>query len=42
MGEKMVSKSDVILLFGVMYPYVSKKNLIQLTKPSATKTFSIN
>ena len=42
MGKKLVSKPGVMSLSGVSYPNVSKKIFTQLTKPSATKIFSIN
>ena len=32
----------IMLLSGVMYPYVPKNLLIQLTKSSSTKILSIN
>ena len=41
MDLKLVSKPDVMLSSGVMYPYVSKKFLTQFSKPSATKILSI-
>ena len=42
MGKKLVSKLDVISSSRVLYPYVSKHFLPQLTKPSATKILLIN
>ena len=39
MGKKLVSEPDVMSSSGVMYPYVSKKILTQLTKHSANKIF---
>ena len=42
MDKKLVSKLDVMLSSGIIYPYVSEKKLTQLTKPSATKILSMN
>ena len=41
MSKKFVSKTGVMLLSWIMYPYVSKKKFNQLTKLSATKILSI-
>ena len=38
-SKKLVSKPDIMLSFGVMYPHVSEKFLTQLTKPSVTKSY---
>ena len=41
MGQKLVSKPDVISMSEVIYPYVSKKRkLTRLAEPSATEIFS--
>ena len=42
MGEKLVSKPDVMSSTSIMYPDVSKNISTQLTRRSATKILSIN
>ena len=42
MSKKLVSKPDVMSSSGVMYLYVSKIFLTQLTKPLAAKILSMN
>ena len=42
-GQKLVSKMDVMSLSDVLYPYVSFKKIFKpLTKPSGTKILAIN